>query len=48
MPPYVASAPRAIVGILVFIVAVVLLVTHTMDVTEAGLFAAVGIGLMFA
>lgn len=48
MPPYVASAPRAIIGILVFIIAIVLFATHAMDTTTAGLFAACGVGLMFA
>jgi hypothetical protein len=48
MPPYAASAPRLILGILVFILAVVFFATGQMEPKLAAMFGLTGIGLMFA
>lgn len=48
MPPYMASAPRFIAGLLVFLLAVIFYFTTGLDPKMAALLGLSGIGLMFA
>jgi hypothetical protein len=48
MPPYTASPPRLVVGLLVFLLAVIFYFVGGLDPKVAALIGLAGVGLMFA